>query len=241
MDTEPNGDVIALSRAESHHLLKVRRANENDTIEVLRGDGHIWRGTLLAKTSGIATIGITEQIYLRRGATMSLHLALAIPKGKTMDSIIHRATELGLSSIRPLYTAHSEISLRGEKESSKLEKWRTIAIEAMKQCGNPWLPAILPPQNLSDYIRQQSSSSGQHLVAALIPEAKPLRATLEQLSDKENLILLVGPEGDFSPEEYKALMEMGALPFSLGKIILRVETAVISAIGYLNAHYTSLS
>ena len=124
-----------------------------------------------------------------------------------------------------------------EKPERKLQRWKLAAIEAIKQCGSPWLPAIEPLATLQD-----ATTTGQKadlsLVASLQPGAKHPRHWLETLkttsAKPSDISIWIGPEGDFTPEEVALLERAGARPITLGDLVLRVETAAIYSLSLLN-------
>ncbi|MDP0499431.1 MAG: RsmE family RNA methyltransferase [Verrucomicrobiota bacterium JB022] len=225
---------FALSAEESHHLVKVRRAREGEPVLLLDGSGHRWLGTL--------TVAHAKQAEVEARAIASLPVpptrvivGQALPKGKTMDNVVHRAAELGVAVLVPLATHHSEVSLDAKRADSKVEKWTAVAIEALKQCANPHLPEIPPVQSLEAFLQAQAGAEVK-LVAALTPETRPLLELMQALSPRPGSIaLLVGPEGDFSDREYQQIFAHGYQPVSLGPRILRVETAFVSAVSVIQA------
>jgi 16S rRNA (uracil1498-N3)-methyltransferase len=130
------------------------------------------------------------------------------------------------------------VQVDDEKAETKVEKWRKLTIEAAKQCGQNWLPAVHAPVAPRDLFAGIPRGAVK-LIASLQPEAKPLKAVLREhrqgLKPGTPIVIMVGPEGDFTPAEIGAARAAGFAPVSLGKIILRAETAaifVLSALAY---------
>ena len=225
----PETGPIELTSEESHHLVRVRRASEGQTVEVLDGRGRRARAVVRAADprKAILEIILAESEPRPR---WEIELWQAIPKGKTMESLVQRMTELGVSRIRPVFTDHGEVQLDAAKSGQKQEKWQATAEEAVKQCGNPWLPIIDKPARLQDLLKADAQpAAGTALVAALTPASQSLHEALrhERLQSKAGgkLRLAVGPEGDFSAAEYAAFASYGWSGVTLGPRILRVETA----------------
>jgi 16S rRNA (uracil1498-N3)-methyltransferase len=222
------GARFTLSEAESHHLVKVRRARINDPVEVINASGQRAATRLVRADAKAAEVQV-ENLSSEPLHPWHLTLAQALPKGKTMDSVVQRVTELGVDRIIPLFTQQSEVDLDAKRSDQKVSKWQQTALEAAKQCGNPWLPEISAPCPLAELI-PQFSSWDLVLVAALTPETRTLRKVLatesnEATASLRKILLLVGPEGDFSKEEYAAIFAAKAVPVTLGPRVLRVETA----------------
>ncbi|MGD0017540.1 MAG: 16S rRNA (uracil(1498)-N(3))-methyltransferase [Verrucomicrobiia bacterium] len=231
----PNLDTLTLTGGEAHHALHVLRLKIGDEVTVFDGRGHETRCSI----SEIArdTVRLTA---LKRSTTPQLRcritLAQAVPK-KTMDLIVQKATELGVSTIVPLISERTVMRL--SSEHSRVERWHDIALEACKQCGNNWLPEVHPPQEYDVFLR----SVGQFdlkLIASLQPDAKPLKTILadspirRHADSSPSILLLIGPEGDFTPSELDLARSAGCVPLSLGPLVLRAETAALYALSILH-------
>ncbi len=144
-----------------------------------------------------------------------------------MDLIIEKATELGVSELAPLQSDRSVAHVEGEKAEAKVAKWQKLTIEAAKQCGQNWLPVIHPPQAPKDFVTAIPKGAVK-LIASLQHEARPLKSVLrEQLPAVKPgtpIVIMIGPEGDFTPAEIGQARAAGFHPVSLGKIILRAAT-----------------
>jgi 16S rRNA (uracil1498-N3)-methyltransferase len=166
-----------------------------------------------------------------------LTLIQAIAKGPAMEGLIHRAVELGCSRLVPLMAARS-VS-RPESASGKQSRWQTIAVEAAKQSGNPWQLTVDAPQAARAWL-SRGEIFELLLVASLESEPQHLRVWLDRFRAEHRraprtLGILIGPEGDFTPEEYAAFRSVGAKPFTLGLRVLRVETAATAALAVLQS------
>lgn len=232
-------EKIFLPKEESHHLIKVLRARLNDSVTLFDGQGHIYHGAINAIESNCRT-EILVQACETVIPQISITLLQAIPKGKTMDSLIRKVTEIGLTDIVPILTERTECNFTNQRCEDKRERWQSIAIEACKQSRNPILPRIHNPRKYSELIEHLDdtlpSKTGHHLrlIASLQDNAQPLIETFPQPNDIEAITLLIGPEGDFSPQEYTLAASKKFKPISLSKTILRVETAAVYALSVIN-------
>ena len=147
-----------------------------------------------------------------------------------MDLIVQKAVEMGVQRIIPLISERTIVRLDARDAAAKATKWNRTVLEACKQCGVNTLPIVETPQSYGTFL-QRSDLPQLKLQCAIVPQAKPLRELLEtaRAAGQNACVLLIGPEGDFSPAEYAAGEAAGYLPASLGPIILRVETAVFMA------------
>jgi 16S rRNA (uracil1498-N3)-methyltransferase len=230
----PNLQQPVLGAAEAHHALHVLRLKVGDTLNVFDGRGHEAQCAIAEISKDTVRLKV-----LARSATSALPfritLAQAIPK-KTMDLIVQKATELGVASIVPLASERTLVKL--DDDSKKMDRWREIALESCKQCGNNWLPEIQPPRKLRDFLGALPNFDLK-LIASLQPDAKPLKTILPGASalghpGASSVLVLIGPEGDFTPAEINLAKSAGCLPLSLGPLVLRAETAAIYTLSILH-------
>lgn len=221
---------LTLEGEEAHHALRVMRLRAGDECEIFDGQGHAVRARILTAGGGMLTLGELRPLP-PMPPVAGITLALAIPKGGNMELIVQKAVELGVQRIIPLVSERTIVRLNARESAAKTAKWQRTALEACKQCGVNTLPVVEPPQNYSEFLRRADMPELK-LVCAILPEAVPVRTALEEArtAGRQNALLLIGPEGDFSPAEYAAAMQHGFAPISLGPIILRVETAVFMAL-----------
>lgn len=228
------GREWALSRDESRHLAGARRVRVGERISLLDGQGCEWV-VEVQRADPKATLVFVLAEVAHPLPLVQLHLAQVLPKGKTMDAVVHRATELGVQMLVPLLGDHAEVHLDERRQLSKAGRWDDIAIEALKQSGNPWRLQVQPVQSVQEFLARNDLPPGR-VVAALRPEARPLLTVARDLgAAAREVVLLVGPEGDLSPREYEAAFARGFRPVSLGSRVLRVETAVVALLALWQA------
>ena len=227
---------LVLSSEESHHLIVVNRARLGDPVVAFDGLGNEWFCTLTGNRKQAATLAVQTT---RRAVPLpyALTLAQALPKGSVMDDIVRQATELGVARILPLTSERSQVHLDDHRQDRKVGKWQTTALEAAKQCGNPWLPKIATPAPLANVLAAATDCE-LLLVASLQPGAHSLKTALADFRAGHgrppvNVLWLVGPEGDFSPAEMQLLQARGVVPITLGPLVLRCDTAAVCALSLL--------
>src|SRR5271170_1359096 len=233
----PSLDKGTLDAEQSHHCAQVMRQNVGDHFGVFDGHGNEAK----ARITEIAKDGVKFTVLAKAASPRPAHpvwLAQALTKAKSMDLIIEKATELGVSELAPLQSDHSVAHVDEEKAEAKVEKWQKLTIEAAKQCGQNWLPVVHPPQAPKDFFTAIPRGAVK-FIASLQHEARPLKAALREhllnLKPGTPIVVMIGPEGDFTPAEIGQARSAGFIPVSLGKIILRAETAAffaLSAIAY---------
>lgn len=227
------GSTLSLDGEEAHHALRVMRLRVGDECEVFNGAGQAARARIVAVSGNSLTLGDLSPLP-PMPPVAGITLALAIPKGGNMELIVQKAVELGVKRIVPLVSERTIVRLNAKDAASKASKWQRTALEACKQCGVNSLPVVEPPQSFSSFLKREDIPA-LRLLCAILPEARPMREVLESARSigQNDAVLLIGPEGDFSPSEYAAAMDAGYTPLSLGPIILRVETAVFMAVAAL--------
>lgn len=227
-----NWQDAVLTGDEARHLSQVLRGKAGDAITVFDGHGRRASAKLLQVSRDRVSLEIFE-VVSPAPPQPHITLAQAIPKGKTMDLIVQKAVELGVAKIEPLITRHTIV----QPGEGKSEKWTRVALEACKQCGQDMLPEISPALGFDAWIADAAKISGLKLIASLAPGAKPLREILRAHPSTTDATILVGPEGDFSPQETAAALDTGFIPVSLGSIVLRVETASLFCISALRYEF----
>jgi len=234
---------IRLSPDESHHLVTVNRCGRGDPVTVFDGRGREWL-TECTDPSKAGTVLRVKESKQAKPLPHEITLGQALPKGSTMDDIVRQATEVGAARIVPLLSERTQVHLDGDRAEKKIEKWRTAAIEAAKQCGNPWLPEIAPLQNFAAFVAS-AKDYDLKLVASLHAGTTSLKKSLAGYAAKhgrapQKMLWLVGPEGDFSPGEMTVAISAGFQPITLGPLVLRSDTAAIYALSILSHELAGL-
>lgn len=234
---QSGGELIELSEREAHHAATVLRLKPKDRVVVLDGAG----SELSCNVEHLGKNRVTLRVYQRNNVPplpYQLTLVQAIPKGKTMETIVQKATELGAWRVAPILADRTVAHIDKENTETKVEKWNWIAIDSIKQCGSAWIPRISEPVTPAQYLANPERCE-LNLIATLQPDAKHprifLRDFLQEKGRKpKSIAVWVGPEGDFTPAEISAIRGTGALPITLGQLILRSETAAFYCLSVLN-------
>jgi len=219
-----------LGPEDSHHCTDVLRLKAGDALTLFDGEGAVADAVLTEVHKKYCRVRIGEKT-VTPPLGCAITLAQAVPKGKNMDLILQKAVELGASTIVPLLTRRTVVRLDEEDGSRKQERWQQIALEACKQCGRNQVPAVTRALSLGEFLKQ--SPAGLLLLASLQPGAVTIKEALAKSPNHQALTVLVGPEGDFTPEESAAALAAGAIPVTLGPMILRAETAALYCLSVL--------
>lgn len=230
------GMLLHLPPDESHYLAQVLRLRAGDAIEVFDGCGRSAATQVVEAAKKSVCVRVLSEARSPRRAPR-VELLQAVPKGKRMDLVLEKATELGASAIRPLWTERTVVRAEDERAERKVGHWREIILSAARQCGEAWLPELALPQPLGELLAKRNALPEMLVLGDLDEGAESLRACLRRAREAgvESLGLLIGPEGDFSPSEKEAIRAAGAYSVNMGPTVLRTETAALfglSAIRY---------
>jgi 16S rRNA (uracil1498-N3)-methyltransferase len=232
------GERLVLREGEARHALAVLRVRPGERVSVLDGQGL----ELLCEVREAGRDSVDLEVRQRAALPplpYRLTLIQAVTKARSMDLTVQKATELGVARLVPVLSARSVVEIAEHAAGSRAEKWRAIAIEAVKQCGSPWLPQIDVPMPIDRWLAAPERFD-LVLMASLQPGCRHPRVCLGEFRQEHgrapaSVAVWVGPEGDFTPAELGAIRASGALPITLGPLVLRSETAALyclSVLGY---------
>ena len=251
------GETIALPAAESRHL-QVRRLQPGAKVTLFNGDdGLEWR-------AAITRIGRSE-VELRveessrpplRELPVAVTLAIGVPANERMDSVVEKATELGVAAIQPLWCARSVLRLSGERAEARQRHWQAVAAAASEQCGRVHVPAIALPMHFADWIAKHcigavsagmegegrgGASDERRCVLSLAASALPADALLAgAAAPAASLRVLSGPEGGLDEDEEAAAVATGFARVSLGPRVLRADTAPLAFLAWLALTHSTI-
>ena len=220
-------DRAQLSGAEFHHLRHVLRLDRGTRVTLYDERGATYYGEILQIEPTYAEIGITKHVP---PVTRAFHFTLAqgALKGRRMDLVIEKATELGVHAIAPFVSAFTVARIPDSKRAERLARWQHIARAAAKQSGSP-PPEIRPPQSFPELMHSVPAPSGK-LIFSERERMLHLKEFAQNSTQFDALHILVGPEGGFAPEEVEQAQAAGFVSVSLGTSVLRAETASITAV-----------
>ncbi|MFC0876338.1 16S rRNA (uracil(1498)-N(3))-methyltransferase [Saccharicrinis sp. FJH2] len=218
-------DIIqtqTLSQLESHHAVKVLRLTEGDVIQVVDGNGGFYNAVIVSANAKACRIELNEPIQDQQIRQYRLHMAVAPTKNiDRFEWFLEKATEIGIDEITPLLCEHSE------RKIIKPDRIERILVSAMKQSLKSYLPKQNEMRSFQEFISQANPSENLMIAHCYDTERDTIKTLIP---DRGNTItILIGPEGDFSPEEVEQAIKSGFSPLSLGNSRLRTETAAVVA------------
>lgn len=212
---------LTLPESDSQHCVRVLRMKAGDHIEVMDGKGRLYRCVLVDAHSKHAAVEIIDSQELPLFWSQDVTLAIAPTKHMDrMEWMVEKLTELGVNRIIPLLCRHSE---RKEIKTERLEK---IAVSAMKQSLKATLPEILPMIPISEVL---AGYCDEQRFVCYCDDNTPRRFLGTVYKPDSSVAIMIGPEGDFSPDEISSAMTLGWQPVTLGDTRMRTETAAIAA------------
>lgn len=221
--------TVRLTGDEATHCGRVMRKQPGDSIEVFDGAGHVAVGEVLQVAKSEVQVKITSEETTAPFPT-AIHLIPALIKGEPFEWLLEKAVELGAASIQPVVTERTVIHLDAAQMEKKLAKWRRHMIESAKQCHTPFVPRLEVPKSFTSLI--PTLEADLKIIPALSEHSRTLKQVLPAATPA-SVCVLIGPEGDFSPDEEHLAQQHGFQPITLGKLILRAETAAISTLAIL--------
>ncbi len=222
-DIQPGN--FAFSREESKHIIRVLRRKNGDEISLTNGKGNLFKGIITDDKSFACLVDIVDSKFISKPENPYLHIAVAPTKNiNRLEWFIEKATEIGIDEITPIECEHSE------RIKLKMERLEKIMISALKQSQQLWLPKLNPVVQLKELL--EKDFTGQKFIAYVDSENKTdLKSAYRQ---KQDCIILIGPEGDFSEVEVESAIRLGYRQISLGENRLRTETAALVACHTIN-------
>ena len=203
--------------------IHVLRLNAGDAITLFNGTGNDFDATLQEIGKRHAQCHITAQRQPENESRLQITLIQAISSGERMDFTLQKSVELGVRAICPIISERCVVRLSGERADKRVQRWQDIAIAACEQSGRSIVPTVLPIVSFSDYLRQMPPEL--HLMMSL-----RRATTLRDIAPApQSLRLMIGPEGGWTPAEEQAALAAGVQTITLGKRLLRTETAAMAA------------
>ena len=217
-----SSETVSLDEDESKHAVRVLRLAKGDAVELVDGKGTRATAEVDDDHPKRCTLRMISRQHESTHRKFRLHIAVAPTKNADrLEWFTEKAVEIGIDSISLIHCDHSE------KEKVKTERLEKLAIAAMKQSQQSWLPEIRPVQSFTEFLRQCPSQAQRFIAHCEETEKRHLGSAAQPGGE---YIVLIGPEGDFSPEEIKAAIAAGFIPVSLGETRLRTETAALYAL-----------
>jgi 16S rRNA (uracil1498-N3)-methyltransferase len=225
-------DRISIVGSEAHHIGTVLRLRINDVITLFDQDGTVYEGIIVEKDHQYIQAQIKGKTPFVHNDVIHIVLGQSVPKGKKMDLIVQKSTELGATAIIPFYSMRSIPRYNAKQAIEKVAHWQKVCVEAGKQSGRLPIPTVEPIQNFNKLIKRNFNG---YLKIILWEEEQErhLKMVLRQNSSRNPMFFLIGPEGGFAKEEVELAVRNGFISVALGQAIMRTETVGIAILSIL--------
>ena len=225
------GASLALPPGAARHV-QVLRMQPGDTLTLFDGAGGEYAATVERMGRSEVAVAVGAHTPVEREAARAVHLAVGMPANERMDWLVEKATELGVTSIQPLATAHGVLRLSGERAEKKRAHWEAIAVAACEQCGRNRVPVIHPVQSFAGWLGSAAAAdtAATRLVLSLADGTRAVTAVAAETPTTQPAFVLSGPEGGLSATEEQDAIARGFAPATLGARVLRAETAALAAL-----------
>lgn len=229
---------MSIQGQDAHHMSRVLRLPVGDQIIVVAPDGSAATAEISSITVDKVVLALKETVSEDKEAPVNVYLAQGLPKSDKMDYIVQKAVELGVKAIYPMEAEHCVVQYDPGKKNTRRERWQKIAVEAAKQCGRTVVPAVAPIASVADILANLDADT----VVLMLYEGQATQGLKQALAEHPggNYLLLVGPEGGFSPQEVSLCSNHGACIITIGPRILRTETAALAGISIVMYEYGDL-
>ena len=224
------GEIIISDPDALHHLVDVLRVSVGDRVECFDGQGRSFVGRIVRLERAAVALAIDER---RDEPTprVAMILAQALVKPEQFEWAIQKSTELGVAETLPMVTSRTRVRLPRNGGTERLARWRRLIEAAAAQCGRTRLPAIAAPQIFEDVLK--AVGARYVLLPTLVETGRPLDDHAAAVQRAGEVVVMIGPEGDFSPDEVALAKARGAHPVTLGRATLKSETAAVVTLAVL--------
>jgi len=224
---------------EARHIGRVLRLGRGDTLYLFDENGWEYQAVITSKRSKVVEVKIVKESPPQKDSSITIVLGQALPKAQKMDFIVQKSTELGVTTIIPFISDRSVPSLNEERSKKKRIRWQRVALETTKQCGRvtvPQVEAIVPFKEILNWW-------SKNLLKIMLWEDEKnntLKKVLKKCGPFSRIICLVGPEGGFTSDEVDMARQAGFQTVSLGRYILRTETAGLCLMAILRYEWGNM-
>jgi len=244
------GDMLSLPEGAARHV-QVLRMQPGHALRVFDGLGREWHAQVAEMGRRHVTVTVGQAASVCGELPVSVTLAVGMPANDRMDTLVEKATELGVTAIQPLLCERAVLRLEGERAARKVAHWQAVAASACEQSGRASVPVVAPVQSLQRWLgdmnKADEAQPGVRRAVLSTAQGRSLHAWLETWGDASAVnaaalprpacVFLSGPEGGLSESEEQLAVQTGWQPISLGPRILRADTAPLAALSVIGANF----
>jgi len=228
-------EVITLSdQGHIHHIKNVLRLKAESELVIFDEQKNEYLCCIEKIQPQKIVLKVKTKILSTVTSQLKISVACAIPKKSKMDDIVDKLTQLGVERIIPLETERGIVKIERQKRSTRIERWKKIALSACLQSQRRDVPVIEPIKNMEEVLLD-SGNYDLKLLPTLEGKRRPLKEIMSQ-TKPQNILVFIGPEGDFSQRELELAKKSGCIPVTLGDTVLRVETACLAVVSFIKLY-----
>lgn len=228
-----SGDKIRIEGGDVNHMKNVLRMKLHEKAEISDGESRTYLCEVEAYEEDVAVLHILEEMEADTEPASKLYLFQGLPKSDKMELIVQKAVELGVYQVIPVAMKRSVVRLDDKKAVKKADRWNSIAESAAKQAGRSRIPEVTMPLSYNEALKMAEELDVTLLPYELAGGMEVTREVIRQIKSGQSVGIFIGPEGGFEPEEVDAAVSMGAKVITLGRRILRTETAGLATLAVL--------
>lgn len=228
-----SGDKIRIEGGDVNHMKNVLRMKLHEKAEISDGESRTYLCEVEAYEEDVAVLHILEEMEADTEPASKLYLFQGLPKSDKMELIVQKAVELGVYQVIPVAMKRSVVRLDDKKAVKKADRWNSIAESAAKQTGRSRIPEVTMPLSYKEALKMAEELDVTLLPYELAGGMEVTREVIRQIKSGQSVGIFIGPEGGFEPEEVDAAVSMGAKVITLGRRILRTETAGLATLAVL--------
>ena len=228
-----SGDKIRIEGGDVNHMKNVLRMKLHEKAEISDGESRTYLCEVEAYEEDVAILHILEEMEVDTEPASKLYLFQGLPKSDKMELIVQKAVELGVYQVIPVAMKRSVVRLDDKKAAKKADRWNSIAESAAKQAGRSRIPEVTMPLSYNEALKMAEELDVTLLPYELAGGMEVTREVIRQIKSGQSVGIFIGPEGGFEPEEVEAAVSMGAKVITLGRRILRTETAGLATLAVL--------
>ena len=226
-------DKIRIQGSDVNHMKNVLRMRPGEEVMVSDGNNRQYRCRVEDYPDGEAVLAILEAGLVDTELPSRIYLFQGLPKQEKMELIVQKAVELGVCQVIPVQTRRCVVKLDAKKAAKKVQRWQQIAESAAKQAGRGYIPAVSEVMTFQEALAFSEALDIRLIPYELADGMEGTRKILDGIRPRQSVGIFIGPEGGFEKEEVSRAVEAGAMPITLGKRILRTETAGIAVLSIL--------
>ena len=228
-----SGDKIRIEGEDVNHMKNVLRMKLHEKAEISDGESRTYLCEVEAYEEDVAVLHILEEMEADTEPASKLYLFQGLPKSDKMELIVQKAVELGVYQVIPVAMKRSVVRLDDKKAAKKADRWNSIAESAAKQAGRSRIPEVTMPLSYNEALKMAEELDVTLLPYELAGGMEVTREVIRQIKSGQSVGIFIGPEGGFEPEEVDTAVSMGAKVITLGRRILRTETAGLATLAVL--------